>query len=176
MRRYADPRQVLYATTLDRVVPRPPPPPDDAALLLNAADFDAWLRGLHPGVALLFSQAVGELVMAFGPETVPSEARRRVRGGLYAGYSHGRACLGAVGAPASVFLALPEEVAACLEGVAVRLDPALLRALLRSEAKGSGRLTDSPGPPAHSGATTVTQAFDYGLAVAVVECDLLDLP
>ena len=95
---------------------------------------------------------------------------------MFAGYSHGRACLGAVGAPASVFLALPEEVAACVEGVAVRLDPSLLRALLRSELKAPGGLTESGASPEQSDAVTFTQAFDYGLAVAVVECDILELP
>jgi hypothetical protein len=95
---------------------------------------------------------------------------------LYAGYSHGRACLGAVGAPASVFVALPEEVASCLDGVAVRLDPSLLRALLESEARASGGLHGRQASAAHPGAATVTPAFDYGLAVSVVECDILELP
>ena len=176
MHRYVDPRQVLCATTLARVVPSPPPGRTSAALLLDTSDFDAWLRSLHPGVALLFSQAVGELAMASWAGCVASDARRRVRGDLYAGYSHGRVCLGAQGSPARVFLALPEDVASCLEGVAVRLDPFLLRALLSSETRASGGVVGGPGSAGPAAAAPVNRAFDYGLAVAVVECDLLDLP
>ena len=44
--------------------------------IADTSDFDAWLRSLHPGVALLFSQAVGELVLASWDECVASEARR----------------------------------------------------------------------------------------------------
>lgn len=176
MRRYVDPQQVLCATTLARIVPSPVPAPTNAALLLDTSDFDGWLRGLHPGVALLFSQAVGELTMVSWTECVPSDARRRVRGALYAGYSHGRACLGAQEAPARVFLALPEDVASCLEGVAVRLDPFLLRALLSSETRAASAVVRNPGSPGPAAAAPVNRAFDYGLAVAVVECDILELP
>jgi len=129
-----------------------------------------------PGLPCCFSQAVGEFVIASRAEWVPSEARRRVRAGLYAGYGHGRTCLGAAGAPANVFLRLSEDVASCLEGVAVRLDPFLLRALLESEAGSSITESRSAALTGPAETASVDRAFDYGLAVAVVECDMLGLP
>ena len=62
------------------------------------------------------------------------------------------------------------------EGVAVRLDPFLLRALLKSETSASSVETRGPASTGPTATAPLNQAFDYGLAVAVVEYDILDLP
>lgn len=174
MPRYVDPRQVLSPTTLARIMPEradilaevPPP--------LASDGFDAWVEGLHPAVALLFLEAVGELTITGSPGTHPAEARHSARAALYAGYSHGRARLRAENTAADLLRLAAEELALTMHGVVMRLDPLILRTLLDSSPAMPPPLVDHAPEARERSGGMVQRAYDYGLAVAVVECDFLD--
>ena len=99
-----------------------------------------------------------------------------VRAALYAGYGHSRIALAGDRPPDGLLRAAAEDVAVTMEGLVVRLDPRLLRDLFEVGPAAALPTARHGGEADEDSVYLLSRAFDYGLAVAVVECDVLEAP